>query len=39
MFSTDISMRFLVAAIGLAIVGILACVKAPVTDEQALDAQ
>lgn len=39
MISTDISMRFLVSAIGLAIVGIIACVKAPVTDEQALDAQ
>lgn len=39
MFGEDISMRFLVSAIGLAVVGILACVKAPVTDEQALDAQ
>lgn len=33
------AVTFLVSAIGLAIVGILACVKAPVTDEQALDAQ
>lgn len=39
MFSADISMRFLVSAIGLAVVGVIACVKAPVTDEQALDAQ
>lgn len=39
MFSADISMRFLVSAIGLAVVGVLACIKAPVTDEQALDAQ
>ena len=39
MISTDISMRFLVSAIGLAVVGVIACIKAPVTDEQALDAQ
>lgn len=39
MFSADISMRFVVSAIGLAVVGVLACIKAPVTDEQALDAQ
>lgn len=37
--STDISSRFIVSAIGLAIIGVVACVKAPVTDKQALDAQ
>lgn len=39
MFSQDISMRFIVSAIGLVVIGIISCVKAPVTDKQALDAQ
>ncbi len=37
--SDDISMRFIVAAIGLLVIGIIACIKAPTTDQQALDTQ
>lgn len=36
---TDISSRFIVSGIALAIIGIIACVKAPTTDAQALDSQ
>ena len=39
MLGDDISNRFIVAAIGLFIVGIVALVKAPTTDQQALDSQ
>ena len=35
----DISDRFIISAIALAIIGIIACVKAPTTDAQALDSQ
>ena len=35
----DIANRFIISAIALAIIGIIACVKAPTTDAQALDAQ
>lgn len=37
--SADISSRFIVSAVALAIIGIVSCIKAPVTDKQALDAQ
>ena len=39
MMGDDISNRFIVAAVGLAAVGVLALVKAPTTDQQALDSQ
>ena len=35
----DISYRFIVSAVALVIIGIIACVKAPTTDAQALDSQ
>lgn len=35
----DISNRFIVSAIALVIIGLIACVKAPTTDAQALDSQ
>ena len=35
----DISDRFIISAIALAIIGIIACIKAPTTDAQALDSQ
>ena len=35
----DISNRFIVSAIGLVVVGIIACVKTPTTNAQALDSQ
>ncbi|HJB45154.1 MAG TPA: MFS transporter [Candidatus Mediterraneibacter surreyensis] len=35
----DIANRFIISAIALAIIGIIACVKAPTTDAQALDSQ
>lgn len=35
----DISNRFIVSAVGLVVVGLIACVKAPTTDAQALDSQ
>ncbi len=35
----EISQRFIVSAVALAVIGVIACVKAPTTDEQALDSQ
>ncbi len=35
----DIANRFIVSAAALAVIGIVACVKAPTTDAQALDSQ
>lgn len=35
----DISYRFIVAAVALLLIGIIACIKAPTTDQQALDSQ
>lgn len=37
--SSDISSRFIVSAVALAVIGVISCVKAPVTDKQALDAR
>lgn len=37
--SPDLNMRFIISAIALLIIGILACIKAPTTDQQALDSQ
>lgn len=39
LFGNDIGDRFIIAAAGLAVTGIITCVKAPVTDVQALDSQ
>ena len=39
LLGNDIGDRFIIAAAGLAITGIITCVKAPVTDAQALDSQ
>ena len=39
MMGDDISNRFIVAAIGLFATGVLALVKAPTTDQEALDSQ
>ncbi|WP_303971855.1 MFS transporter [Faecalicoccus pleomorphus] len=38
-FSESIGTRYILSGIGMAIVGILACIKAPTTDQQALDSQ
>lgn len=35
----DIANRFTVSAAALAVIGIVACLKAPTTDAQALDSQ
>ena len=35
----DISKRFIVSAAALVIIGLVACIKAPTTDAQALDSQ
>ncbi|MGI6071039.1 MAG: MFS transporter [Blautia sp.] len=35
----DIANRFIVSAVALIIIGVIACVKAPTTDAQALDSQ
>lgn len=35
----DIANRFIVSAIALVVIGVIACVKAPTTDAQALDSQ
>lgn len=37
--SEDIASRFIVSAVALVIIGIVACIKAPTTDAQALDSQ
>lgn len=39
MMGDDIANRFIVSAAALAVIGIVACVKAPTTDAQALDSQ
>lgn len=39
MLGSDISNRFLLSAAALAVIGIIACIKAPTTDAQALDSQ
>ena len=39
MLGNDISNRFILSAVALAVIGIVACVKAPTTDAQALDSQ
>ncbi len=39
MLGKDIANRFIVSAAALAVIGIVACVKAPTTDAQALDSQ
>ncbi len=39
MMGEDIANRFIVSAVALAIIGIIACIKAPTTDAQALDSQ
>ena len=39
MLGEDIANRFIVSAAALAVIGIVACVKAPTTDAQALDSQ
>lgn len=39
MLGEDIANRFIVSAVALAVIGIVACVKAPTTDAQALDSQ
>lgn len=39
MLGEDIANRFIVSAASLAVIGIIACVKAPTTDAQALDSQ
>lgn len=35
----DIANRFLVSAAALVVIGLVACIKAPTTDAQALDSQ
>lgn len=37
--SDGLNMRFIVSAVALFVIGILACIKAPTTDQQALDSQ
>lgn len=39
MLGEDIANRFIISAAALAVIGIVACVKAPTTDAQALDSQ
>ena len=39
MMGEDISNRFIVSAIALLVIGVIACIKAPTTDQQALDSQ
>ena len=39
MMGDDIANRFIVSAVALAIIGLVACFKAPTTDAQALDSQ
>ena len=39
MMGEDISNRFIFSAIALVVIGIVACIKAPTTDAQALDTQ
>lgn len=39
MMGDDIANRFIISAIALAVIGIVACIKAPTTDAQALDSQ
>ena len=39
MLGEDIANRFIVSAAALAVIGIVACIKAPTTDAQALDSQ
>ncbi|MCR5397833.1 MAG: MFS transporter [Lachnospiraceae bacterium] len=39
MISEDISSRFILSAVALLVIGLIACVKAPTTDQQALDSQ
>ena len=39
MLGANISMRFILSAVALLIIGIVACIKAPTTDQQALDSQ
>ena len=39
MISDDIANRFIVSAVALVVIGIIACIKAPTTDAQALDSQ
>lgn len=39
MISEDISSRFILSAAALAVIGVVACIKAPTTDAQALDSQ
>ncbi len=39
MLGEDIANRFIVSAAAVAVIGIVACVKAPTTDAQALDSQ
>lgn len=39
MLGDDIQYRFIVSAVALVIIGLIACIKAPTTDAQALDSQ
>lgn len=39
MLGEDIANRFIVSAAALAVIGVVACIKAPTTDAQALDSQ
>ena len=39
MLGDDIANRFIVSAVALVVIGIVALVKAPTTDAQALDSQ
>lgn len=39
MFSEEIGMRFIVSAVALLVIGVVACLKAPTTDQQAVDSQ
>ena len=39
MMGEDISNRFILSALALLVIGIIAIIKAPTTDEEALDSQ
>ncbi|HAS21382.1 MAG TPA: MFS transporter, partial [Lachnospiraceae bacterium] len=39
MLGEDISNRFIISAAALLVIGLIACIKAPTTDQQALDSQ
>ena len=38
LFGSDIRLRFIISGIALLLIGLLTCIRSPITDKQAIDA-